>query len=237
MTEFERGIDHSSPADDRLRVLVADDHPVYRDGLAMMLRATGDVDVVAIAADGLEAVDAAGQHAPDVVVMDLQMPDLDGIEATRRILAQSPRTGVLVLTMYEDDESVFAAMRAGARGYLLKGANRDEILRAITSLGEGGAVFGPQIAGRIAAYFNGRMADPARDEFAVLTAREREVLELLAAGQSNAMIARRLFLSPKTVRNHVSNIFAKLHFADRAEAIVRARKAGLGDDRPTAADG
>jgi DNA-binding NarL/FixJ family response regulator len=231
MTEADRHRDESALMDEQLRVVLADDHPVYRDGLAMMLRATGDIDVVAVAADGLEAVDAAGQHAPDVVVMDLRMPGLDGIEATRRILARSPRTGVLVLTMYEDDDSVFAAMRAGARGYLLKGANRQEIVRAVASIGEGGAVFGPEIAGRIAAYFSGKVTDPATDEFTVLTSREREVLHLLAAGQSNAVIARRLFLSPKTVRNHVSNIFAKLHFADRAEAIVRARRAGLGEDQ------
>ena len=234
MTESEPGIAETVPAQELLRVLLVDDHPVYRDGLAMMLRATGDVDVVATVANGREAVDAAGQHVPDVVVMDLRMPDLDGIEATRRILAQSPRTGVLVLTMYEDDDSVFAAMRAGARGYLLKGAKGEEILRAVTAIGEGGAIFGPEIAGRIAAYFSGKASDPSADQFTVLTAREREVLELLAAGQSNTVIARRLFLSPKTVRNHVSNIFAKLHFADRAEAIVKARRAGLGDDHPTA---
>jgi len=167
--------------------------------------------------------------------MDLRMPDLDGVEATRRILAQSPRTGVLVLSMYEDDDSVFAAMRAGARGYLLKGATREEILRAITSIGDGGAVFGPGIASRIAAYFSGTITDSTADEFTALTAREREVLDLLAAGKSNAVIARQLFLSPKTVRNHVSNIFAKLHFADRAEAIVKARRAGLGDDHTSAA--
>ena len=230
MTDSDRGNPASDAARDLLRVLLVDDHPVYRDGLAMMLRATGDIDVVATAANGGEAVNAAGQHAPDVVVMDLRMPDLDGIEATRRILAQSPRTGVLVLTMYEDDDSVFAAMRAGARGYLLKGATREDILRAITSIGDGGAVFGPEIASRIAAYFSGKITDSPADEFTALTAREREVLELLAAGQSNAAIARQLFLSPKTVRNHVSNIFAKLHFADRAEAIVKARRAGLGDD-------
>jgi DNA-binding NarL/FixJ family response regulator len=236
MSSSGRG-DDPALVEEALRVLLADDHPVYRDGLAMMLRATGGFEVVAVAANGREAVEAAGEHAPDVVVMDLRMPDVDGIEATRRILAQSPRTGVLVLTMYEDDDSVFAAMRAGARGYLLKGANRDEIVHAVTSIGDGGAVFGPEIAVRIAAYFNGMVTGSdgsPTDEFAVLTAREREVLDLLAAGQSNAVIARRLFLSPKTVRNHVSNIFAKLHFADRAEAIVRARRAGLGEDHSNA---
>jgi DNA-binding NarL/FixJ family response regulator len=234
MNSSDDGVEEVALGDEQLRVLLADDHPVYRDGLAMMLRATGDFDVVALAATGQEAVEAAAQHAPDVVVMDLRMPGLDGIEATRRILAQSPRTGVLVLTMYEDDDSVFAAVRAGARGYLLKGANREEIVRAVTSIGEGGAVFGPEIAVRIAAYFNGKVTGSVADDFAVLTARERDVLELLAAGQSNAAIARTLFLSPKTVRNHVSNIFAKLHFADRAEAIVRARRAGLGEDHTNA---
>ena len=218
-----------SETDERVRVLVVDDHPVYRDGLAMMLGASEGVEVVGTADTGHEAVEQAARHAPDVVVMDLRMPELDGIEATRRILATSPSTGVVVLTMYEDDESVFAAMRAGARGYLLKGANRDEILRAVGSVASGGAVFGPEIAGRISAYFSGAGREGPPDEFATLTSREREVLDLLAAGQSNAVIARTLFLSQKTVRNHVSNIFAKLHFADRAEAIVRARRAGLGE--------
>jgi DNA-binding NarL/FixJ family response regulator len=217
--------------DDIVRVLIADDHPVYRDGLSMMLSAIDSIEVVGLASDGDEVIELAGAHAPDVVVMDLRMPGVDGIEATRRILTQSPNTGVVVLTMYEDDDSVFAAMRAGARGYLLKGANRDEILRAVTSVAGGGAVFGPEIAGRIAAFFASpppQAVTGGENVFPTLTAREREVLDLLAAGRSNAVIARSLYLSPKTVRNHVSNIFAKLHFADRAEAIVRARQAGLG---------
>ncbi|MEV0609112.1 response regulator transcription factor [Polymorphospora rubra] len=213
-----------------LRVLVADDHPVYRDGLRMMLTSTGTVDVVGAAADGVEAVELAAELRPDVVVMDLQMPRLDGIEATRRVLADAPSTGVLVLTMHDGDESVFAAMLAGARGYLLKGANQDEILRAITAVAGGEVIFGPALAARVSSYF-ATLATASRadaDPFPQLTAREREVLGLIAGGLSNRQIADRLFLSPKTVRNNVSNVFTKLQVADRAQAIVRAREAGLG---------
>ena len=210
------------------RVLVVDDHPVYRDGLALMLGSVDGVEVVGTAADGADAVRQCEDVLPDVVVMDVQMPELDGIEATRRILATAPSTGVVVLTMYEDDEQVFAAIRAGARGYLLKGANQDEILRAVTSVARGEAVFGPSIARRIADFFSQPRTTAPAAPFPELTAREREVLELVAAGRSNAAIAHLLFLSQKTVRNHVSNVFTKLHVADRAEAIVRAREAGLG---------
>ncbi|GAA3445158.1 response regulator [Planomonospora venezuelensis] len=212
------------------RVLLADDHPVYRDGLRMMLASTGAVDVVATAADGAEAVVLAGRLRPDVVVMDLQMPGLGGIEATRRIVSAHPGTGVLVLTMHDDDESVFAAMLAGARGYLVKGADQGEILRAITAVASGEAIFGPALAGRVTAYF-ARLATlrPTVEEpFPQLTAREREVLDLIAAGLPNRAIAERLVLSPKTIRNNVSNVLAKLQVADRAEAIIRARDAGLG---------
>ncbi|GIH92042.1 response regulator [Planobispora siamensis] len=212
------------------RVLLADDHPVYRDGLRMMLASTGAVDVVATAADGVEAVVLAERLRPDVVVMDLQMPKLGGTEATRRIVASRPGTGVLVLTMHDDDESVFAAMLAGARGYLVKGADQVEILRAITAVAGGEVIFGPALAGRVTAYF-ARLATlrPAAEEpFPQLTAREREVLDLIAAGLSNRAIAERLVLAPKTVRNNVSNVLAKLQVADRAEAIIRARDAGLG---------
>jgi DNA-binding NarL/FixJ family response regulator len=214
-----------------LRVLVCDDHPVYRDGLSMLLSSLEGLEVVGTAADGVEAVRRAGELQPDVVVMDLQMPGLNGIEATARMTAEHPHVAVLVLTMYDDDESVFAAMRAGARGYLLKGAAQDVIARAITSVAQGEAIFGPAVARRVAAYFSG--AAPARsasppEAFPQLTAREREVLDLLAAGRTNAQIAAALFLSPKTVRNNVSNVFAKLQVAGRSEAIVRARDAGLG---------
>ncbi len=212
------------------RVLIADDHPVYRDGLGLMLSSTGEVEVVGTAGDGLEAVELAGGLRPDVVVMDLQMPRLDGIEATRRIAAGESPPGVLVLTMHEDDESVFAAMLAGARGYLVKGADQEEILRAITAVAHGEVIFGPALAARVPRYFAllGGARRPSEEPFPELTAREREVLDLIAAGLSNPQIAARLYLSPKTVRNNVSNVFAKLRVADRAQAIVRAREAGLG---------
>lgn len=212
------------------RVLLADDHPVYLEGLAALLTATGPatgIEVVGTATDGAQAVARAADLAPDVVVMDVRMPVLDGIEATRRVLEDAPGTGVVVLTMSEEDETVFAAMRAGARGYLLKGATRPEITNAIATVAAGGAVFGPAIARRVAEFLAPRPAGggPA---FPELTAREREVLDLVAAGRANPQIAAALYLSPKTVRNVVSAIFAKLHVADRAEAIVRAREAGLG---------
>ncbi|GAA4722016.1 response regulator [Phytohabitans rumicis] len=213
--------------DDPISVLIADDHPVFREGLAALLASVSGIEVVGTAATGLEAIDMALDAQPDVVVMDLQMPRLNGIEATRRLAAEAPSVGVVVLTMSEDDGTVFAAVRAGARGYLLKGAEQEEVVRAITTVATGGAVFGATLARRIADFF---AAGPPAAEvaFPELTTREREILELVAAGRSNAQIASALFLSPKTVRNNVSNVFAKLHVADRAEAIVRARKAGLG---------
>ena len=212
------------------RVLLADDHPIYRDGLRMMLDSTGVVDVVGTAPDGVVAVEMAGRLRPDVVVMDLRMPRLDGVGATRRILAALPATAVLVLTMHEDDESVFASMLAGARGYLLKGAGQQEILRAVSAVAGGEVIFGPALAGRIAEYFAriAGAASTAQVPFPHLTGREREVLELIALGLGNPQIAERLGLSPKTVRNNASTVFAKLQVAGRAEAIVRAREAGLG---------
>ena len=211
-----------------IRVLIADDHPVLRDGLRLLLGAEPGIEVAGEAGNGGEAIVAAAELQPDVVVMDLHMPDVTGIEATRRIVDTSPHIGVLVLTMFDDDESVFAAMRAGARGYLLKGSGQEEIIRAVHAVGRGEAIFGPDIATRVLGYFNSPpvASDPV---FPELTSREREVLALIADGRSNAVIASSLSLSPKTVRNHVSSIFTKLHVADRAQAIVRARKAGLGE--------
>jgi DNA-binding NarL/FixJ family response regulator len=211
---------------DPIRVLIADDHPLFRDGLTAMLQAGDDTELTGAATDGLQAVELALHSQPDVVVMDLHMPGMDGIEATRRIVADSPHIAVLVLTMFDDDESVFSALRAGARGYLLKGADQEQIRRAVYAGANGEIIFGTELAARVLAYFTAAPAAPAI--FPQLTDREREVLELVAQGRSNADIAGRLQLSQKTVRNHVSNILTKLQVADRAQAIVRARDAGLG---------
>ena len=216
-----------------IRVLVADDHPAYRRGLALMLTEVDDLEVVGSADTGAVAVEMARALAPDVVLMDLRMPDLDGIEATRRIkrLAAGPVPAVVVLTMFDDDESVFTAMRAGARGYLLKGADQDEIVRAIGAVAAGEAIFGPEVAARVVDHFAAG-AGSTTAAFPALTEREREVLAMIAAGQGNATIAHELMISLKTVRNHVSNIFTKLQVSDRSSAIVKARRAGLADDRP-----
>jgi DNA-binding NarL/FixJ family response regulator len=216
---------------DLLRVLVADDHPFFRDGLRVMLEATPDTELVGEAADGVEAVNLAHTLRPDVILMDLRMPGLGGIEATRKILGESPQAGILVVTMIEDDDSVFAAMRAGARGYLLKGADKDEMLLAIRAVGRGEAIFGPGIARRLVQYFASHAAVPkqaSRVVFPELTDREREILDLIAAGRNNQEIAGQLFLSLKTVRNYVSSIFTKMQVGDRSQAVIRAREAGLG---------
>jgi DNA-binding NarL/FixJ family response regulator len=217
---------------DPLRVLIADDHPFFRDGLRVLLEATPDTELVGEATVGDEAVALAAELRPDVILMDLRMPGIGGIEATRKILSESPHIGVLVVTMVEDDDSVFAAMRAGARGYLLKGADKEEMLLAIRAVGRGEAVFGPGIARRLTQYFAPRTRAAPRAVFPDLTDREREILDLIAAGRNNQEIAGQLFLSLKTVRNYVSNILTKLQAVDRAQAIVRAREAGFGQDEP-----
>jgi DNA-binding NarL/FixJ family response regulator len=212
-----------------LRVVIADDHPLYRDGLRIVLSSSEVAEVVGEASNGTQAVALAAELVPDVVVMDLRMPEINGIDATRQIAGRHSETAVLVLTMFEDDDSVFAAMRAGARGYVLKGADKADIIRAVQAVAGGELIFGPGIADRVMRYFASAREGGQLSPFPHLTDREREVLEVIAEGQSNQVIARRLVLSPKTVRNHVSNIFAKLQVADRAQAIVRAREAGLGD--------
>ena len=214
-----------------ITVLIADDHPVYRDGLASLLEPLPGIEVVARAADGIEAVEQARVTQPDVVIMDLQMPRLNGIEATRQVLAELPETGVLVITMGEDESTVFTAVTAvtaGARGYLLKGADAEEVIQAIRTVHGGGVVFGASLAQRIARVFATGPSARAPEAFPQLSDREREILDLVAAGLSNPDIAARLYLSPKTVRNNVSAILTKLQARDRSAAIIRAREAGLG---------
>lgn len=221
---------------DAIRILIVDDHQLFRDGLRALLLSAADTEVVGEAASGAEAVRLAAETQPHVILMDVQMPDGDGIAATRQITAVDPHVGVLMVTMFEDDQSVFAAMRAGARGYVLKGARHDEMLRAIRAVASGEAIFSPAIASRMMAFFtHPQTAAPPpaaapNDTLAELTEREREILALVAQGQSNADIAAALTISVKTVRNHVSNILNKLQVADRAQAALRARDAGLGKD-------
>ena len=214
-------------SDEPLRVLIADDHPLFRDGLRGLLESTEEAVVVGEAADGDEAVRLAANLQPDVVLMDLNMPGTNGIEATRIIVRNAPHMAVLVVTMYEDDESVFSALRAGARGYSLKGANQQEMLRAIRAVANGEAIFGPSVAQRVMNYF--AAPPPPRTErvFPELSGRELEVLKLIAHGRTNQEIADDLVLSLKTVRNHVSNVCGKLQVADRTQAVIRARDAGL----------
>jgi DNA-binding NarL/FixJ family response regulator len=219
--------DAGMTAEDRpVRVLIADDHLVVRRGIGALLGSVPGVLVVAEASTGEEVLREAQLSTPDVVVMDLQMPGMDGVEATRRLATLMPGVAVLVLTMFEDDETVFAAMRAGARGYLLKGAEQQDLLAAIRSVVAGQVVVGPGVAGRLLGYLS--MPPAPTVPFPELTPREREILDGIAAGRGNAAIAARLGLSPKTVGNHVSAIFAKLRVTGRAEAIVRARESGLG---------
>ncbi len=214
-----------------VRVVLVDDHPVFRQGMRAVLDELDGIEVVAEAGDGAAGVAAVEEHLPDVVLMDLRMPGVNGLEATARITATLPQVAVLVLTMDEDDASVFAALRAGARGYLLKEADGADVHRALLAVGRGEAVFGTGVAGRVVAYFSGPNGGGAVP-FPDLTDREREVLELVAAGLDNTAIARRLFLSPKTVRNRVSDVLGKLQARSRAEAVALARDAGLGGPGP-----
>jgi DNA-binding NarL/FixJ family response regulator len=210
---------------------VVDDHLAFREGLKALLSTTGDITVVGEANNGPGAIVAARDLQPDVVIMDLDMPgsgNVQGVEATRQIVATSPHAAVLVLTVFEDPDSIFAALRAGARGYLLKGASLDQLTRAIRAVADGEAIYSPAIATRIQSYFAAPLTHLPGVSFPELTDREREVLDLIAAGYNNSVIGQRLSIRPKTVRNHISNIFSKLQVADRAQAIVRAREAGLG---------
>jgi DNA-binding NarL/FixJ family response regulator len=207
------------------RVLIADDHPVFRSGLRAIVDSSHDMTTVAEAEDGAQAVELAAIHEPDLILMDLHMPVLGGIEATRRVLARSPEVRVLVLTMIERDDAVMAAMRAGARGYLVKGSDRDEVLRGVRAVAAGDAIFSAGVADRLADLLAASPVAPRA--FPDLTDREQQVLELLAHGLTNSEIASELRISLKTVRNNVSNIFTKLQVSGRAQAVVKARDAGV----------
>ena len=215
-----------------IKVLIADDHVFYREGVRALLSSVSEIEVVGEANDGEEAIGQASDLKPNVILMDLKMPDMNGIDATRRIHETHPNIGVLVITMFDDDDSVFAAMRAGARGYLLKDADKDEVVRAIVAVERGEAIFSPAIAKRMMQYFSSSPSAQSKknqpDEFAELTERELEILDLIARGHNNLTISNKLSLSIKTVQNYVSSILTKLQVSDRSQAIVRAREAGLG---------
>lgn len=215
---------------DIIRVLIADDHPLFRDGIRTLLLAVADMALVGEAENGDEAVTLTEQLQPDVLLLDIQMPGINGIEAARQIVRNSPHIAVLMVTMYDDDASVFSAMRAGARGYLLKGSKQDEIQRAIRAAANGEAIFSPAIASRMVTFFANVKQPKSPRLFPELSNREREILDLIAQGYRNPDIAEKLYLSPKTVRNQVSNILSKLQVADRAQAIITARDAGLGQE-------
>jgi DNA-binding NarL/FixJ family response regulator len=220
--------------EDSIRVLIADDHPLFRDGMQGLLGSLPDMEVVGEASSGEQAIELARELQPDVILMDIKMPGINGIEATREILHISPRIGVLVVTMFEDDDSVFAAMRAGARGYLLKDSSGQEVGHAVRAVASGEAIFGAGVAQRLISFFNApspAASAGSRRAFPELTEREEEILSLVAQGKINQEIAKELFVSLKTVRNHVSNIFLKLQVADRAQAVIRAREAGLGHEK------
>lgn len=210
-----------------LTVLIADDHPLFRKGMRALLETEADIEVIGEATNGREAVEMATVHQPDLVLMDLQMPGGSGLAATRELSGTSPNIRILVVTLFEDDESIFTALRAGALGYILKDADEGEMMRAIRAASEGEAIFSPAIATRLMDYFAETRTLVPREVFPELTDREREILTLIARGKSNAAIAEELTISLKTVRNHVSNIYSKLQVADRTQAAIRARDAGL----------
>lgn len=212
---------------DPLHMLIADDHPLFRKGMRALLATALDIMVVGEASTGQEAIELAASLQPDVILMDLQMPGVHGVEATRQILHTSPHIRILIVTLFEDDTSVFAALRAGARGYVLKDAQEEEMLRAIRAVGSGEAIFSAAVATRLIDYFAASRPTLAKDLFPSLTEREREILQLIARGSSNSDIARQLFLSAKTVSNYISNIYSKLQVTDRTQAVIRARDAGL----------
>lgn len=212
---------------EKIRILIVDDHPLFRKGLKVMLESQNQMEIIGEAANGIEAVDLAQATKPDVVLMDLQMPGGGGIESTRQIRDVMPSIKVLVLTLFEDNESVFMSLRAGASGYILKDAEEEEVFRAILAVANGEAIFSPAVASRVLAFFSNKHISAAKEIFPMLTEREREILVLLARGKSNSVIAKELYLSVKTVSNYVSNIFNKLQVADRTEAMLRAKEAGL----------
>jgi DNA-binding NarL/FixJ family response regulator len=211
-----------------MTVLIADDHQLFRDGVRALLDAQPDMECVGEATNGEEVIRLSAEVQPDVVLMDVQMPGMSGVEATRQIVSSSPQIRVLVVTMFEDDHLVFAAMRAGARGYILKGTRHEDMVRAIRAVGSGDAIFSPAIAAKLVDYFAALQPRQSTQVFPDLSSREREILALLAQGYKNAEIADRLVISSKTVRNYVSNIISKLQVADRAQAILRAKDAGFG---------
>ena len=217
-----------------IRVLIADDHALFREGVLAILKSVPDIEIVGEAGTGKEAINLASNLAPDVILMDIQMPDINGVEATQRILKTQPDTGIIIVTMLEDDDSLFSAMRAGALGYVLKGADKAEMLKSIRAVAEGEALFGPGIAVRLLNFFRNTPIKPKGElssaKFPELTEREREILDCIARGDTNTEIAEQLTISLKTVRNHVSNIFNKLQVTNRTQAAIRARDAGFGSD-------
>ena len=215
-----------------IRVLIADDHALFREGLHAIFKSVPDIEIVGEAGTGGESITLATELKPDVILMDIQMPDINGVEATQRILEGQPDTSIIIVTMLEDDDSLFSAMRAGARGYVLKGADKAEMLKSIRAAAGGEALFGPAIATKLLNFFHDNLSQPKSESpstaFPELTDREREILACIARGDTNTEIAEQLTISLKTVRNHVSNIFNKLQVTNRAQAVIRAREAGLG---------